>query len=259
MSRGTFIASCVIAAVLGSAREASPVDVALVPQGGGVLLGSVVDVVGRPMPDIEVYIAGTALQTRTDTRGMWRFPSPPPGPRVVVARQVGYLPYVREVLVGGAANDTLTLIMMRPPQTLSAVQIRERSAQMTAAAAEIADRLLQMRVGAGRLFTRDYILVMRPYSIAELLWGTPGVQIKRGQGEVVATTTRAGVGVSTTEGVPCQLQFYLDRTPIDNEFVLQLDPLTFRSVEVYPHTVQLPGLAMRPDRCGAIVINTMRR
>ena len=53
--------------------------------------------------------------------------------------------------------------------------------------------------------------------------------------------------------------FYLDNTPIDNESVAALDPMNFRSVEVYPQTVQLTGLQMRPDRCGAIVINSTRR
>ena len=47
--------------------------------------------------------------------------------------------------------------------------------------------------------------------------------------------------------------------PIENEGVAALDPLTFRSVEVYPQTVLLTGLPMRPDRCGAIVINSLRR
>lgn len=61
------------------------------------------------------------------------------------------------------------------------------------------------------------------------------------------------------EGQLCQLQFFLDNTAIDNESVAALDPLTFRSVEVYPQVVQLTGLAMRPDRCGAIVINSIRR
>jgi hypothetical protein len=61
------------------------------------------------------------------------------------------------------------------------------------------------------------------------------------------------------EGQPCQIQFYLNTTPISNEGVSTLDPMTFRSVEVYPQTAQLTGLPTRPDRCGAIVINTMRR
>jgi len=229
------------------------------PRTGGVLTGTVVDVIGRPMPGIEVYIAGTSLVTRTDARGVWRFPAPPIGPRVVVARLVGYLPYVREIHVGSATNDTVTLLLHRLPQALSPVQVRERMTLVTSSAEIQADRLLQMRVGSGRLFTREQILVMRPYSIAELVWGIPGVAVKRGQNEIVATTTRAGVGVSNIEGIACQLQFYLNNTPIDNESVAALDPMTFRSVEVYPHTVQLTGLAMRPDRCGAIVINSIRR
>lgn len=224
-----------------------------------LLVGTVVDVVGRPIGAAEVYIAGTGRTARTDARGVWRIPDPPPGPRVVVARLVGFIPYVREVLVGGATNDTVSLLLRRLPTTLTPVQITARVAMVTSSADIIADRLMQMRVGTGRLFTREQILVQRPYSIAELVFGVPGVAIRRGQGEIVATTTRAGVGVMNVEGQLCQLQFFLDNTAIDNESVAALDPLTFRSVEVYPQVVQLTGLAMRPDRCGAIVINSIRR
>ncbi len=227
-------------------------------QSVGMLVGTVVDVVGQPMAQVEVYIAGTNRIARTDARGVWRIINPPPGPRVVVARLVGFLPYVREVHVGNS-SDTVPLLLRRLPVTLTPVQITARSAQVTTAAEIVADRLLQMRVGTGRLFTRDQILQMRPYSVAELVFGVPGVAVKRLQGEIVATTTRAGVGINTIEGVPCQLQFYLDNTPIDNESVAALDPMNFRSVEVYPQTVQLTGLQMRPDRCGAIIINSTRR
>ncbi len=230
------------------------------PQSGSrALVGTVVDVIGRPLGQVEVYIAGTTRATRTDPSGIWRIANPPAGPRVVVARQLGYAPYVREVLVGSGTNDTLYLLLQRLPQTLSAVQVTERTLMATSAATVIAERLSQMRVGSGRLFTREEILLARPYSVAELIFGIPGVMVRRGQGEIVATTTRAGVGVMTFEGQACLLQFYLDNTPIDNESVAALDPLTFRSVEVYPQTVQLTGLAMRPDRCGAVVINSIRR
>ncbi len=234
----------------------TPVGVA---KSADVLVGTVIDVVGRPMSQIEVYIAGTDRTTRTDTRGLWRFPNPPAGPRVVVAREIGFVPYVREVLVGSGINDSVPLLLRRFPRTLSLVEVRARTAVATSDANTVAERLMQMRVGSGRLFTRDYILQMRPYSLAELLFGVPGVSVRRGQGEIVATSTRAGIGIMNVEGQQCQLQFYLDNTPIDNEGVATLDPLTFRSVEVYPQTVQLTGLSMRPDRCGAIVINSLRR
>ncbi|MCC6318758.1 MAG: carboxypeptidase regulatory-like domain-containing protein [Gemmatimonadaceae bacterium] len=219
----------------------------------------VVDVVGQPMPQVEVSIVGSNRSGRTDDRGIWRTVDPPPGPRVVMARSIGYVPYSRELLIGNGARDTITLLLRRFPRTLTTIEVQARTRVMTSRVNDVAERLLQMRVGSGRLFTREEILQMRPYSVAELVYGVPGVNIRRGQSEIVATSTRAGVGIMNVEGQACQLQFYLDSTPIDNEGVVVLDPTTFRSVEVYPQTVQLTGLAMRPDRCGAIVINSMRQ
>ena len=224
-----------------------------------VLVGTVVNVIGRPMADVEVYLAGTEHHARTDSRGVWRMANPPAGPRVVVAREVGYMPNVKELLIGSGSNDTVSLLLRRFPQTLSPIQINARSSALTRDANVIAERLMQMRVGSGRLFTREQILQMRPYSLAELVFGIPGIAVRRGQGDIVITSTRAGVGIVNVEGQQCLLQVYLDNTPIDNESLVALDPLTFRSVEVYPQTVQLTGLAMRPDRCGAVVINSVRR
>ena len=226
--------------------------------GKDVLVGTVVDVTGRPMNQIEVYIAGTDRTARTDPRGVWRIDNPPVGPRVVVARQFGYVPYMREVQVGASTTDTINLILRRFPRTLSTVEVRARTDRATSAALEISERLLQMQVGTGRLFTREQILQTRPASIAELIFGVPGIAIRNMPGEIIATSTRAGVGIMNIDGQQCQLQFFLNNTPISNEAVAMLDPLTFRSVEVYPQVVHLTGLPTRSDKCGAIVINTMR-
>jgi hypothetical protein len=239
------------------ARGAAATDTAVLPLVG--LMGSVVDVVGKPMPDVEVYVAKTDRVVRTDARGNWHIPNSPTGPVVVVARRIGYVPYVREVIVNSATNDSVTLVLRRYPRTLTAVQITARSNATAADAEVVAERLMQMRVSSGRLFTRAQILEQRPYSLAELVQGIPGIIVRRGQGEIVATTTRAGVGIMTNDGQPCQLQFYINGTPIDNEGAATLDPLDFRSVEVYPQTVLLPGLPMRGDKCGAIGVNMLRQ
>jgi hypothetical protein len=55
------------------------------------------------------------------------------------------------------------------------------------------------------------------------------------------------------------MQFFLDTSPIEGDQVGRLDPAMFRSVEVYPMNVVIPGLPQRGDRCGAIVINSFRR
>lgn len=235
------------------------------------VVGWVVDAIGKPMEQVEVLIAGTPRIVRTDARGFWRFSDPPNGPHVVVARQLGYVPYVREIIVGRATNDTVTLLLRRYPTTLSRVEITARTNAAVASATVQGERLIQMRVGAGRLFTRDYILEMKPYSVAELVQGVPGVSVQRlrgngAEGEVVATISRNRGGANGSQGVgtdglsnACPMQFFLDTTPIEGDQVGRIDPLTFRSVEVYPMNVVLPGLPQRGDRCGAIVINTMRR
>jgi hypothetical protein len=222
------------------------------------LVGIVVDVVGQPMEDAEVYIPATDRTTRSDARGFWRFTDAPTGARVVVARRPGYVPFVREVMVGNH-RDTLTLVLRRFPARLARVEINERASSAQADALTVAERLAHIRVGSGRLFTREDILRTRPASIAHLIYGIPGINVVRTQTAITATTSRSGVGVQNFEGKACELQFYLDNTPISNEALPALDPLTFRSVEVYPQTVMLTGLSMRSDRCGAVVINTLRR
>jgi hypothetical protein len=256
------ITPVLLAALLSSAASAQQrgrpaTDSAL--RSSGELIGLVLDAAGQPMAQVEVYIAGTDRVARSDTRGRWRFADPPAGPHVVVARRSGYVPYVREVVIGSQVNDTLSLLLRRFPTALSAIQVNARSLSAQADAASLAERLMQIRVGTGRLFTRDDILRMRPHSIAEMIFGVPGIAVTTGQTDIVVTSTRAGVGIMNVEGQACQLQFYWDNTPISNEGVRTLDPMTFRSVEVYPQAVLLTGLPMRHDKCGAIVINSLRR
>lgn len=235
------------------------------------IVGWVVDAAGKPMGDAEVIIAGTSFTTRSDARGFWRIANPPNGPHVVLARQIGYVPYTREMIVGRASSDTLTLLLRRYPRTLSTVEVTAKANGANADAVAQAQRLIQMRVGAGRLYTRDYILETRPYSVAELIQGVPGMTIQRlrgngTDGEIVATISRNRGGASGTQGVgndglsnPCPMQFFLDTSPIEGDQVGRLDPSMFRSVEVYPMNVVIPGLPQRGDRCGAIVINSFRR
>ena len=224
-----------------------------------VLMGTVVDVIGRPMPDIEVYLARTDRSTRTDAKGIWRIMKPPAGAHVVVARMFGYVPYMREVIIDGGTADTVDLLLRRYPTTLSQVEVRARSNRSEADADVVADRLTQLKANAGRLFTRSLILEQRPYSLAELIQGVPGIAVRRGQGEIVATSLRGGASIGAGGGAQCELQFFLDITPLDNAGAASIDPLTVRSVEVYPQNVLLPGLPQRSDKCGFIVVNSLRR
>ena len=264
---GTLLTLVIIPAML----QAQAPGAAAREQARDEIVGWVLDAAGKPMMDAEVLIAGTAYTTRSDVRGFWRITNPPTGPHVVLARQIGYVPYQREVIVGRTMRETLSLLLRRYPRTLSTVEVTARENSATATAVAQGQRLIQMRVGAGRLYTREYILETRPYSVAELIQGVPGLTIQRlrgngTDGEVVATISRNRGGASGTQGVgndgfsnPCPVQFFLDTSPIEGDQVGRLDPATFRSVEVYPMNVVIPGLPQRGDRCGAIVINSFRR
>lgn len=219
------------------------------------LTGTVLNVIGRPMPDVEVYIAKTERRARTDERGRWRITDPPPGAHVVVARSFGYVPYMREVIIGTASAESIDLVLRRYPNTLTPVEVRAQSNRSAMEADIVAERLTQLKATAGRLFTRAYILEQRPYSMAELIQGVPGIVVRRVGDEIVAQNSRA----SAVGGSGCTLQWFLDITPITAAGVTSLDPLSVRSVEVYPQPVMLPGLPAQTDRCGAIVINSLRR
>lgn len=271
MPKSALLVALLLAPFVADAQETAAAPRGRIQRAGPEIVGWVVDAVGKPMGDAEVVIAGTTRSARSDARGFWRIPDPPSGPHVVLARQIGYVPYSREVIVGRASNDTLTLLLRRYPRTLSTVEVTEKANAASASAMAQGERLIQMRVGAGRLYTRDYILETRPYSIAELVQGIPGVTVQRmrgngSEGEVVATLSRNRGGASGSQGIgtdglsnACPMQFFLDTSPIEGDQVGRLDPTMFRSVEVYPMNVVIPGLPQRGDRCGAIVINSFRR
>jgi hypothetical protein len=270
MLKTALLTALLLAPHLLNAQETAAPPRGSIQRAGPEIVGWVVDAVGKPMGDAEVIIAGTTRSARSDARGFWRIADPPSGPHVVLAREIGYVPYSREVIVG-RTNDTLTLLLRRYPRTLSTVEVTAKANAASASAMAQGERLIQMRVGAGRLYTRDYILETRPYSIAELVQGIPGVTVQRlrgngSEGEVVATLSRNRGGASGSQGIgtdglsnACPMQFFLDTSPIEGDQVGRLDPTMFRSVEVYPMNVVIPGLPQRGDRCGAIVINSFRR
>ncbi len=237
---------------VGAARR----DSVTVPL-GAPLMGDVIDAVGRPMEGVEVLLTGTGLTTRTDRRGFWIFPNPPAGPAVLAARLLGYAPVTRPVNLLAGVPDTIPLIMRRLPRTLSTVQVRAQYDGAFVDATVMAERLSQLRVNAGRLYTRDEILRMQPQSVVDLLVGVPGVSAKRDlAGAISVTTKRLGTGAMSIKDEPCPFQFYINRSAVDIEQVAAMSPLQFHSVEVYPITTMLSGLPFIGGRCGAVVIST---
>ena len=221
------------------------------------LVGTVIDPIGQPLARVEVFIAGTEVSTLSDAAGRWRFENPPAGGRVLHARLLGWIPVTRAVRVSDNVHDTIPLVMRRFPRTLSTVEVRAATNASSKNAALLAERLMQLRVGTGKLFTREDVLRLQPYSVADLVRTVVGVDVTEKDGSIRVTTRRAGTGAMQIKDQGCELQFYLDGHAVDGEVVTTLSPLQFQSVEVHPQNTLLTGLPSYPNRCGAVVINTL--
>ncbi|HYW33302.1 MAG TPA: carboxypeptidase regulatory-like domain-containing protein [Gemmatimonas sp.] len=248
-----------------SAQDTPPSGDSLNVAQNARLVGSVIDLFGQPLANVELRFLGTAKATRSDAQGRFRFDDPPAGARVLAARLVGWVPVSIPVSINSGSSDTIPLIMRRFSRTLSTVEVRARTSSADKEAALLAERLMQMRTGTGKLFTRDDILRLQPYSIVELVRGVVGLKIEQSRDVITAVSTRGGIegggtsGGSGVKGAACPIQFYLDGQPVDNAVIANLSPLQWRSVEVHPNTALLTGLPVQKERCGAIVIHSAWR
>jgi hypothetical protein len=223
---------------------------------GVPLVGDVIDAVGRPLADVEIALVGTNLRTRTDARGFWMFRDPPTGAYVLTARRLGYAPINHPINVFAGVADTVNLATARLNK-LTPVQVQSTMDAAGRDATAMAERLLQIRVSTGRLLTRDDILARKPAGVVDLIQGVPGILAQRTARGISVATTRAGTGAMQIEGQGCQVQFFLNRQPVDVEDIQSLSPLQFRSVEIYPNTSIMTGLPMMSGKCGAVVITMM--
>ena len=252
-----------IAIVVGARSLSAQVRVTPSPSidsavtGKAPLMGDIVDAVGRPLADVEIYIAGTEFKTRTDARGFWIFPAPPLGLRVLGARRLGYAPVSKALNISANRPDTIPLAMMKLPRTLSAVKVQATFDGAPLEAAAMAERIMQLRVSTGKLYTRDSILARNPQSIVDLLMGIPGIIARREQQGLSVYSSRSGTGALAVAGTPCPIQFFVNRAAVDVEFIASMSPMQWQSVEVHPITSMLAGLPVVSGTCGAIVITMM--
>lgn len=103
----------------------------LVATGGGAqqsepnVSGRVLSLDSIPVAGVEVRLEGTALLTRTDTRGAFAFVGAPGGTQDVSVRGVGYLPAHLPVRVPETSAG-LVITLLPAPRLLDSVRVRER-------------------------------------------------------------------------------------------------------------------------------------
>ena len=85
------------------------------------LRGKVQSVSGVPIEGVEVRMEGSAMATRTDSRGNFAFVKAPKGPQTLLFRLLGYLPAKSPVRV--PTTEPVEVVMLSTPHNLDTVKV----------------------------------------------------------------------------------------------------------------------------------------
>lgn len=96
----------------------------LAAQDDGTIAGAVTDrASGRPLPEVQVQVAGTQRGSMTDREGRFSIRGVPAGTYEVRARRVGYAPMSERVTVGAGATASVNFVMTESALTLQEVVV----------------------------------------------------------------------------------------------------------------------------------------
>ncbi len=226
-----------------------------------MLAGVVEDSIGTPIMDAEIAVIGTALRTRSGSGGTWRLSGVEPGPVLVSARRVGYLPQTLTVhLKEGetrALDLTLNEVMARPyvlpdvmvftpPRTFRSVFHQGFYSR-------------KLSYPGGTFFTREDLMAFKPQFTSDVFRSTPGFyqyRDRRGQSQWVMR------GATTSSN--CPIRFFIDGTniPLNGMSIDELvQPSDIEGIEIYRGASTVPaefsGRSIQDDsRCGVVAVWT---
>ena len=176
----------------------------------------------------------TRGQSFADSAGWFRLAAPIPGRYRVQASSLGYAPLESvDLNLEKGIELHLELRLSSTAVALEPLRIVARRAYRVGRLAEYYDRAQwTRRTGMGRIFMRDDIDRIRPFSVSSLVRMTPG---------------RLG----------CQPTYMLDGLPVENETLDSLiHPEDVEGVEIYRGSVQIPAEYMNRASCGLVLVWT---
>ncbi|MBA3578529.1 MAG: SusC/RagA family TonB-linked outer membrane protein [Gemmatimonadaceae bacterium] len=110
--------------VLLAAFAVALLPAGLAAQDDGTIAGVVTDrASGRPLPEVQVQVAGTQRGSMTDREGRFTIRGVPAGTYEVRARRVGYAPMSERVAVGAGATASVNFVMTESALTLQEVVV----------------------------------------------------------------------------------------------------------------------------------------
>ena len=214
----------------------------------GAITGAVRDSTGARLVGADLWIAGTALRTVSDTAGRFRLVGVPTGAGTLQVRRLGYRAASVPVTVEDGATSTITVTLARLPQELDPVLVEANRQPGVRYLQGFYERRSK---GHGYFVTREQIASRNTSFMTDVLRSlVPGVRI---------TSSRLARNAVRLRGNRCAPLVWLDGAPaMAGEFDLDvLSPETVSGIEIYsgPATVPIEFRSTRGlEACGVIVV-----
>jgi hypothetical protein len=217
------------------------------PLGTAQLSGTVLGADGKPLEGAQVYLVGTAVGARADSRGVFRLTGLPAGTQTVEVRLLSYAPKRYTVDLSPAREMRLAAVMDTRTQVLGEVRVEGKPKSDIPGFDDRAKR------GLGTFLNREQIEQRQSVLTTDLFRTIPGLTVGFDGTNYVVQSSR---------GTGCQVQWYLDGSPYDNsqnDLDQFLRPDDIEAVEVYKSPSEVPVQYQgRNGSCGTILVWTKR-
>ena len=235
------------------------------------LAGTVLVVPARqPVPGVEITIPQLSLSARSAEDGTYRIAGIAPGTYAVSIRQLGYFPVTVQLAFAAGQSVTQEFLLARA-QTLDTISVIEQ--RITLVAFEE-----RRKSGIGSFLTRDDIAKVEFRRMAEVLFGLPGLRIRKaGSGQAYVTGARGMISMNSLRGPrgakDCYSDLYLDGMLIygggssgeDNTRaeplfdINKISPVQIEGIEYYSGGARIPAQYNRTgSACGVLLLWTRR-
>ncbi|MDQ2767160.1 MAG: TonB-dependent receptor [Gemmatimonadota bacterium] len=219
------------------------------PLGSAQLNGTVVGADGKPLEGAQVYLVGTAIGARADSRGIFHLAGLPAGTQTVEVRLISYAPKRYTVDLSPQRESRLAAVMDAHTQVLGEVTVQGKP---TSSIPGFDDRAKR---GLGTFLNRADIENRQSVLTTDLFRTIPGLSVGfDGSNYVVQSSRSLGSG--------CQVAWYLDGSPFDNssnDLDQMLRPDDIEAIEVYKSASEVPVQFQGHDAsCGTILVWTKR-
>jgi hypothetical protein len=219
------------------------------PLGTAQLNGTVLGADGKPLEGAQVYLVGTAVGARADSRGIFHLGGLPAGTQTVEVRLLSYSPKRYTVDLSPQRESRLAAVMDAKAQVLGEITIQGKP---TSSIPGFDDRAKR---GMGTFLNRADIENRQSILTTDLFRTIPGLTVGfDGSNYVVQSSRSLGNG--------CQVQWYLDGSPFDNssnDLDQMIRPDDIEAIEVYKSASEVPvQFQGQNSSCGTILVWTKR-